>query len=52
MFLDYEAEVDIECVQKLGKAHVYREGKIIYDVMLNQVLYIKLVACGVLNCIF
>ncbi|KAI1730634.1 poly(ADP-ribose) polymerase catalytic domain-containing protein [Ditylenchus destructor] len=33
---DTEAEIDIECVQKLGKAHVYKDGNDIYDAMLNQ----------------
>uniref|UniRef100_A0A3B3IM99 Poly [ADP-ribose] polymerase n=1 Tax=Oryzias latipes TaxID=8090 RepID=A0A3B3IM99_ORYLA len=30
------APVDPECNAKLGKAHVYSEGSIVYDVMLNQ----------------
>ncbi|RVE60960.1 hypothetical protein OJAV_G00166110 [Oryzias javanicus] len=30
------APVDAECKAKLGKAHVYSEGKDVYDVMLNQ----------------
>uniref|UniRef100_A0A3P9HMI1 Poly [ADP-ribose] polymerase n=1 Tax=Oryzias latipes TaxID=8090 RepID=A0A3P9HMI1_ORYLA len=30
------APVDPECNPKLGKAHVYSEGSIVYDVMLNQ----------------
>ena len=31
------APVDPECNEKQGSAHVYCEGKNIYDVMLNQV---------------
>ncbi|XP_067462608.1 poly [ADP-ribose] polymerase 2-like isoform X1 [Thunnus thynnus] len=31
-----KAPVDTECKAKLGKAHVYCEGKDVYDVMLNQ----------------
>ncbi|XP_029309486.1 poly [ADP-ribose] polymerase 2 [Cottoperca gobio] len=31
-----KAPVDLECKAKLGKAHVYSEGKDVYDVMLNQ----------------
>lgn len=31
-----KAPVDSECKAKLGKAHVYCEGKDVYDVMLNQ----------------
>lgn len=31
-----KASVDAECKAKLGKAHVYSEGKDVYDVMLNQ----------------
>lgn len=31
-----KAPVDAECKAKLGKAHVYCEGKDVYDVMLNQ----------------
>ncbi|XP_008297456.1 poly [ADP-ribose] polymerase 2 [Stegastes partitus] len=31
-----KAPVDAECKAKLGKAHVYNEGKDVYDVMLNQ----------------
>uniref|UniRef100_A0A3P8TZN4 Poly [ADP-ribose] polymerase n=1 Tax=Amphiprion percula TaxID=161767 RepID=A0A3P8TZN4_AMPPE len=31
-----KAPVDTECKAKLGKAHVYSEGKDVYDVMLNQ----------------
>ncbi|KAM9719997.1 poly [ADP-ribose] polymerase 2 [Menidia menidia] len=31
-----KAPVDPECKAKLGKAHVYCEGKDVYDVMLNQ----------------
>ncbi|KAM7400173.1 hypothetical protein PAMA_004733 [Pampus argenteus] len=31
-----KAPVDIECKAKLGKAHVYCEGRDVYDVMLNQ----------------
>lgn len=31
-----KAPVDAECKAKLGKAHVYSEGKDVYDVMLNQ----------------
>ncbi|XP_035489725.1 poly [ADP-ribose] polymerase 2 [Scophthalmus maximus] len=31
-----KAPVDPECKAKLGKAHVYSEGKDVYDVMLNQ----------------
>lgn len=31
-----KAPVDAECKAKLGKAHVYCEGKEVYDVMLNQ----------------
>ncbi|KAM9323443.1 poly [ADP-ribose] polymerase 2 [Pholidichthys leucotaenia] len=31
-----KAPVDSECKAKLGKAHVYSEGKDVYDVMLNQ----------------
>ncbi len=33
-----KAPVDPECAYKQGKAHVFFEGKDIYDVMLNQVL--------------
>ncbi len=32
-----KAPVDPECTTKVGTAHVYVEGKDIYDVMLNQV---------------
>jgi hypothetical protein len=32
-----KAPVDSECVQLLGKAHVYYEGKDVWDCMLNQV---------------
>ncbi len=32
-----KAPVDPECSAKLGTAHVFTEGKDIYDVMLNQV---------------
>ena len=32
-----KAPVDPECTAKLGVAHVYCEGKDIYDIMLNQV---------------
>ncbi len=32
-----KAPVDPECTAKLGTAHVFTEGKDIYDVMLNQV---------------
>ncbi|XP_053185705.1 poly [ADP-ribose] polymerase 2 [Scomber japonicus] len=31
-----KAPVDTECKAKLGKAHVYCEGKDVYDVMMNQ----------------
>ncbi|XP_074508142.1 poly [ADP-ribose] polymerase 2 [Sebastes fasciatus] len=31
-----KAPLDSECKAKLGKAHVYSEGKDVYDVMLNQ----------------
>lgn len=31
-----QAPVDPECTSKVGTAHVYAEGKDIYDVMLNQ----------------
>lgn len=31
-----KAPVDAECKAKLGKAHVYCEGKEVYDAMLNQ----------------
>ncbi|XP_057184241.1 poly [ADP-ribose] polymerase 2 isoform X3 [Triplophysa rosa] len=31
-----KAPVDPECKAKIGKAHVYSEGKDVYDVMLNQ----------------
>ena len=31
--------VDAECTAKLGTAHVFVEGKDIYDVMLNQVCF-------------
>uniref|UniRef100_A0A914D5W3 Uncharacterized protein n=1 Tax=Acrobeloides nanus TaxID=290746 RepID=A0A914D5W3_9BILA len=30
------AEVDSECLEKVGKAHVYVENGDVYDVMLNQ----------------
>uniref|UniRef100_A0A915ERF8 Poly [ADP-ribose] polymerase n=1 Tax=Ditylenchus dipsaci TaxID=166011 RepID=A0A915ERF8_9BILA len=33
---DEMADVDLECTQKIGIAHVYSNGKDVYDVMLNQ----------------
>ncbi|KAB5579650.1 hypothetical protein PHYPO_G00197420 [Pangasianodon hypophthalmus] len=36
MVMKGKAPVDAECKAKLGKAHVYSEGKDVYDVMLNQ----------------
>uniref|UniRef100_A0A0M3K9K2 Poly [ADP-ribose] polymerase n=1 Tax=Anisakis simplex TaxID=6269 RepID=A0A0M3K9K2_ANISI len=37
MLLKGGAAVDPECIEKVGVAHVYTEGKDIYDAMLNQV---------------
>uniref|UniRef100_A0A8C9D1N6 Poly(ADP-ribose) polymerase 2 n=1 Tax=Panthera leo TaxID=9689 RepID=A0A8C9D1N6_PANLE len=37
LLLKGKAPVDPECTAKVGKAHVYCEGKDVYDVMLNQV---------------
>ena len=34
-----QAPVDPECTAKVNTAHIYCEGKDIYDVMLNQVSY-------------
>lgn len=31
------AAVDVECVEKVGVAHVYIEGSDVYDALLNQV---------------
>lgn len=31
------AAVDVECVEKVGVAHVYTEGSDVYDALLNQV---------------
>uniref|UniRef100_A0A8C9JIC6 Poly [ADP-ribose] polymerase n=1 Tax=Panthera tigris altaica TaxID=74533 RepID=A0A8C9JIC6_PANTA len=36
LLLKGKAPVDPECTAKVGKAHVYCEGKDVYDVMLNQ----------------
>lgn len=36
LLLKGKAPVDPECVQKVGKAHVYYEGQNVYDCMLNQ----------------
>lgn len=37
MVIKGKAPVDSECVQLLRKAHVYYEGKDVWDCMLNQV---------------